>query len=633
MANIIEEILNELPKDAKISDTYFEGANIILYTSSKDFFLNSGDLIRKVVSKVKKRIELRPDPSLCMPIEKAEKEIKKLAPKDSGVTNIIFDQQRSVVLIEAEKPGTAIGHQGEVLRQIKEKICWVPFVQRTPLIRSQIIENIRSVLYQNNDYRKKFLNKLGHRIYDDWTKDKKEEWVRVTMLGAGRQVGRSAILLQTPESNVLMDCGINPGIASGPGAYPMLDGPEFKLSDLDAIVLSHAHTDHSGFIPFLFKMGYRGPVYCTAPTRDITALLALDSIGVSFKQAKKALFDIQDVKEMVKHTVTLNWEEVTDITPDIRLTMYNSGHILGSSMTHLNIGNGSHNFLYTADMKYLKTRVLDKAHTRFPRLETLMIESTYGHRDKILGSRQKAEEDVIGIVEETTKRGGKTLIPVLGVGRAQEVLLVLESAIREGRMKSIPIYVQGMVWDITAIHTAYPDFLNKDLRKDIFFNNQNPFLSDIFKKVGSRKEQDQIMESSEPCIIVATAGMLNAGASLEYFKRLAENAKNSIIFCTYQGQGTLGRRIQDGERKIIFTDAGKAREIDVKLGVHFITDFTGHAGRNELMRFVKDLEPRPKKIIIQHGEASGCLELASGLHKANHIETVAPKNLESVRLR
>ena len=633
MTDIIDEIMNELPSDAKVSDTYFEGANIIIYTSSKDFFLNKGEVIRKVVQKIKKRVELRPDPSLCMGIEKAEKEIKKIAPKDAVVTDVIFDPQRSVVMIEAEKPGSMIGKQGEVLREIKKKTLWVPIIKRTPIIRSQIIENIRSVLYQNNDYRKKFLNKVGHRIYDGYSKGKKEEWIKVGMLGAGRQVGRSCILLQTPESNVLLDCGINPGIDSGPGSYPILDAPEFKLSDLDAVILSHAHMDHCGFIPFLYKMGYRGPVYATEPTRDISALSSLDAIGVSFKQAKKALFDIQDVKEMVKHTITLGWEEVTDITPDIRMTFYNSGHILGSSMTHLNIGNGAHNFMYTADMKYLDTRVLNAAHTKFPRLETVMIESTYGNKESVLGSRKKAEEDLVEIIEKTRKNKGKTLIPVLGVGRAQELLLVLEAAMREGRIKKMPIYVQGMVWDITAIHTAYPDFLNKDLRRLIFHKDENPFLSDIFKKVASRKEQEQIMESSDTCIILATAGMLNAGASLEYFKKMADNPKNSLVMVTYQAQGTMGRRIQDGERKIIFTDGGKATEVEIKMGIHIITDFTGHAGRSELMNFVKDLSPRPKKIIVQHGESSRCLDLASSIHKVHRMETICPKNLESIRLK
>ena len=633
MADIIAEILKELPSEAKVSDTYFEGANIIIYTTSKDFFLNKGDTIRKVVQKVKKRIELRPDPSLCMEIEKAEKEIKKLAPKDAVVTNVIFDPQRSIVMIEAEKPGSVIGKQGEILREIKEKTLWVPVVIRTPIIKSQIIENIRSVLYQNNDYRKKFLNKVGHSIYANKSDKKKEDWIRVSMLGAGRQGGRSCILLQTNESNVLLDCGINPGIDAGPGSYPLLDAPEFKLSDLDAVILSHAHMDHCGFIPFLYKMGFRGPVYATKPTRDISALSSLDAIGVSFKQAKKNLFEIQDVKEMVKHTITLDWEEVTDITPDIRMTFYNSGHILGSSMTHLNIGNGAHNFLYTADMKYLDTRVLNKAHTKFPRLETLMIESTYGNKESVLGSREQAEEDLVKIIEDTRKNKGKTLIPVLGVGRAQELLLVLEAAMREGKIKKMPIYVQGMVWDITAIHTAYPDFLNKDLRRMIYHKDENPFLSDVFKKVGSRKEQEKIMENEEPCIILATAGMLNAGASLEYFKKMAGNARNSLVMVTYQGQGTLGRRIQDGERKIIFTDEGRASEVEIKMGIHSITDFTGHAGRNELMNFVKDLSPRPKKVIVQHGESSRCLDLASSMHKSYRLETTCPKNLENVRLR
>tara|TARA_Y100000310_G_scaffold344963_1_gene460819 strand:- start:4170 stop:6068 length:1899 start_codon:yes stop_codon:yes gene_type:complete len=632
MVSIIDEIKKEIPKEYGVSTTYYEGANIILYTQSKEFFLKRRDIIKKIVDKIKKRIELRPDPSLCVEMEQAEKIIKKIIPEESGLSNVIFDSQRSLVVLEAEKPGIAIGKQGENLREIKNKTLWVPIVNRTPAIKSKITENIKSVLYQNDDYRKKFLNKVGHRIYDGWTKSKKEEWVRLTFLGGGRQVGRSCLFLQTPESRILLDCGINPG-DEGSGLYPYFDSPDFKVSELDAIILSHAHMDHSGFIPFLFKMGYRGPVYCTAPTRDIMALLALDFIGVSFKQAKKNLFDVEDVKEMVKHTITLGWEEVTDITPDVRITFYNSGHILGSSLTHLHIGNGLHNLVYTGDMKCIRTKLLDPAVSSFPRLETMIIESTYGAKQDILKSRKEAEKDFFEIINETAKKGGKTLIPVLGVGRAQEVLMIVEEAMREGRMKKMPVYVQGMVWDITAIHTAYPDFLNKDLKKLIFHKGQNPFLSDVFKKVGSRKEQDKIIEEEGPCIIVATAGMLNAGASLEYFKALADNPKNTLVMVTYQAQGTLGRKIYDGDREVTLMDGGKPEHISVKMGVHTISAFTGHAGRNELVKYVHSLQPKPRKIILNHGESSKCLDLASSLHKLARVETVAPKNLESIRLK
>jgi uncharacterized protein len=631
MAKILDEILKELPKNV-ISDSVFEGANIILYTKDKDFFLNRGDMIRNIVSKIKKRVELRPDPSITVDMEKAEKFIKKSIPEEAGVANILFDPQRSVVVIEAAKPGIAIGKQGEVLKDIKQKTFWVPNVQRTAALKSQIIENIRSVLYQNNDYRKKFLNKVGQRIYNGPIKEKKEEWIRVTFFGGGRQVGRSCVFLQTPESKILLDCGVNVAFEDY-NAYPLLDCPEFKIEELDAIIITHSHIDHSGFVPFLYKMGYKGPTYWTAPTQDVAALLALDFVGVAFKQAKKALFDVSDVKEMVKHSIVLGWEEVTDITPDMRLTLYNSGHILGSSMAHLHIGNGAHNLVYTGDMKYLRTQLLDPAVTNFPRLETIIIESTYGSRNDILGSRKEAERKLIQKINETVKRGGKVLFPVLGSGRAQEVMLVLEKAVREGLIDKVPIYVQGMVWDITAIHTAYPDFLNRDLRKSIFHHDINPFLSPIFNKVASRKEQEKIIDDEGPCVILATAGMLNAGASLEYFKQLANNPKNSIVFTCYLGEGTIGRKVQNGEKTVSIAGYPKPEVIHVNMEITTITDFTSHAGRNELMRFVHNLNPRPKRIIINHGEASKCLDLASSIHKTIRVETNAPKNLDTIRLK
>ncbi len=632
MPDIFAEIKKHLPADADISDTAFEGANIILYTKNKEFFLQRNTVIRDIVSIIKKRIELRPDPSLCMDLEQAEIEIKKILPAEAGVTSVLFDPARSVAVIEAEKPGLVIGKQGEILRDIKSKTFWVPEVHRTPIIRSKIIENIRGVLYQTNDYRKKFLNKVGHRIYDGWVRERKEEWVRVTFLGGGRQVGRSCIFLQTPESRILLDCGVNTAF-NDQNAYPYVDCPEFKIEELDAIIISHAHLDHSGFVPFLFRMGYRGPVYCTAPTRDISALLALDFIGVAFKQAKKGLFDVDDVKEMVKHTICLGWEEVTDITPDMRITFYNSGHILGSSMIHIHIGNGLHNLLYTGDMKYLRTRLLDPAVTSFPRLETVIIESTYGGKTDILGSRSEAELKFIKSIDAAAKRGGKILVPVLGVGRAQEILVVVEKAIREGLIQPIPVYLQGMVWDITAIHTAYPEFLNQQLRKSIFHRADNPFLSDIFKRVGSRKEQDDIIESEQPCILVATAGMMNAGASLEYFRRLADNPKNLLIFVSYQSENTIGKKVQNGEKQIQLNYGDKPEIITVRMELVTITEFTGHAGRNELLRFVHNLNPKPKRIIVNHGESTKCIELASTFHKINKLETCAPKNLETIRIK
>ncbi len=630
MGDIVKEILKNLPEN-KISEVNFEAANIVLYTKDKDFFLNNNGVIKRIVDDIKKRVELRPDPSIAMDMEEAEKIIRSIIPEEAGVDQIIFDPQRSRVIIEADKPGLAIGKQGAILRDIRTQTLWVPLIRRKPAIRSKLIENIRAVLYQHSDYRRKFLDKVGHRIYDGWRREKKNEWIRLTYLGSGRQVGRSCIFLQTPESRVLLDCGIN--VASPDKPYPYLDAPEFNINELDAVILSHAHIDHCGFIPYLFKYGYKGPVYCTEPSRDVSALLLLDYIKIQRADGQDPIFTSEEIKEMVKHTITLEYDEVSDVTPDVRITLYNAGHILGSAMVHLHVGNGLHNILYSGDQKYGKTLLLEPAVTLFPRLETLMLEATYGGKENIMPHRQETDEELMNIIKETIERNGKVLIPTLGVGRAQEVMLAIEQMVRDGRMQPIPVYIDGMVWDVTAIHTAYPEYLNNSVRKLIFHKDQNPFLHEIFKRVGSQKERMDVIENTGSCVVLATSGMLTGGPSIEYLKHLCDNPKNAIGFVNYQGEGSMGRRIQQGEREFTFSDGGKQEMLQIKMQVHTVEGFSGHSSRNQLMNFVAKCEPRPKKVIVNHGENSRCLDLASSIHKGFRVETVAPRNLETVRVK
>ncbi|MCF7866868.1 beta-CASP ribonuclease aCPSF1 [Candidatus Woesearchaeota archaeon] len=628
-SDIIKEILKDIP-EGKISDAVFEGANIVLYSKDKVFVKDDKGLVKSIVHKIKKRIELRPDPSLCHDPEKAEKEIRALIGEEANIDQIIFDEQRSIVIIEAEKPGLAIGKQGELLQKIKAKTFWVPQIKRKPLIRSQIIENIRSVLYQNSDYRRKFLHKVGERVYNGWLRQKKHEWIRISYLGGGRQVGRSCLLLQTPESRILLDCGID--VSNSDDPYPYLEAPELNIKEIDAVIVSHAHVDHTGLIPYLFKFGYRGPVYCTAPTRDIMALLQLDTIKIARGEGKDPIYDTDDVKEMVKHTITLDYEEVTDVTPDVRITLYNAGHTLGSAMVHIHVGNGLHNLLYTGDIKFVKTRLLSPAATQFPRLETMLVEGTYGGRENITENVRTQDNILQEVIKNTVERGGKVLMPTLGSGRGQEVLILVEEMVRSGLINDIPIYIDGMVWDITAIFTAYPEFLNSTIRQQIFHKDNNPFLNKNIKQVGSQKERKQIIEEEGSCIILATSGMLSGGPSVEYLKNMAEDKRHTLVFSCYQGEGTLGRRIQRGEKEIIMRENGREEVLKINMDVTRI-EISGHADRRELMNFVSRLNPRPRRILVNHGESNRCLDLASSLHKQFRIETEVPRNLECVRIK
>lgn len=625
---ILDRIKDKL--HGKVKEANFEGANIVLYTDNENFFQEGEGQIKKIVDEIKKRIELRADQKILPSKEATEKKIRSIIPEEAEITEILFDAPRSIVVIEAKKPGLVIGKQGSILEEIRKETLWVPQVQRSPAIKSKITENIREVLYDNNNYRRKFLNEIGEKIYKGWNPDKIEEWIRLSFLGSGRQVGRSCLLLQTPNSNILLDCGIDVA-SSGNDKFPYFNIPEFDISKIDAIILSHAHLDHSGLLPYLYKMGYRGPVYMTPPTRDIAALLALDFIGVAYKQAAAPLFSSSDIKEMVKHSICLNYNEVTDVTPDIRITFYNAGHVLGSAQVHINIGNGLHNFIYTGDMKYGKTRLLDPAVNKYTRVESIQVESTYGAKEDILPPRKETEKKFIDMIKETVEKGGKVLLPELGLGHAQETLLRVEEAIRTGELPKIPMYIDGMIWDINAIHTAYPDFLSANIRSSIF-QDKNPFVSDVFVRVASPQERKQVIEGG-PCIVIATSGMLVGGASVEYFRYFADNPDNLVILSSYQGPGSLGRKLQDGEKVVQIEGERGMQEIKVNLRVELLNGLSPHSGRNELIAFFNNMYPKPKRIFINHGEVSKSLDLASSLYKLNRVETSVPRNLEVVRLR
>ena len=626
--DILKNITDRIKGD--ITEASFEGANIVIYTDNQNFFKEGEGKIKQIVSDLKKRIELRIDPKILSDQNTAEAQIRKIIPVEAEIEKIMFDPHRSIVVIEAKKPGMVIGKQGSILEEIRTTTLWTPQVQRSPAIKSKITDNIRSVLYANNNHRRKFLNDIGKKIYQDWNPEKVKEWVRLTFLGAARQVGRSSLLLQTPNSKILLDCEIDVS-SRDEDKFPILNVPEFDISQLDAVILSHAHIDHSGLIPYLYKMGYTGPVYMTEPTRDIASLLALDFIGVAYKQATKPLFSSVDIKNMVKHSICLNFNEVTDVTPDVRLTFYNAGHVLGSAITHLNIGNGSHNFVYSGDYKYEKTRLLDPAISRFPRVESIVTESTYGGKGDILPPRRETEKQFIDMLKEAIDNGGKVLLPELGLGHAQETMLRMEEAMRLGELKKVPIYVDGMIWDINAIHTAYPDFLGSNVRNQIF-QDKNPFLSDVFTRVGSPQERKNVIEGG-PCIVIATSGMLMGGASVEYLKYFADNPKNLIVLSCYQGPGSPGRQIQEGSKVITFDKDSGGERIELKAKAVLFNGMSPHPGRQELINYFNNLRPKPKRIIVNHGEVSKSLDLASSLYKMHRVETNVPRVLETIRLR
>ncbi|MEM5772696.1 MAG: LAGLIDADG family homing endonuclease [Candidatus Aenigmatarchaeota archaeon] len=382
-----------------------------------------------------------------------------------------------------------------------------------------------------------------------------------------------------------------------------------------------------GFVPALVERGYDGPIYMTTPTVDLATLLWLDYIDVMQKSMSTPFFTAKGVKEAVKHTIPLEFGEVSDVAPDIRLTFQNAGHILGSALVHLHIGEGLHNIVYALDQKFGRTTLLEPAFTNFQRVETLIIESTYGGEKDIMPSRQETEKQLLSVINSTMEKRGICLIPSFSVERAQEVMAILV----ENNFQ-YPVFLDGMIWDANGIFTAYPEYLSRSMQKKIF-SGEDPFLNPIFKRIASPSEREKAWEE-KPCVIISTSGMLIGGPVMEHLKALAENPNNTLVFVGYQSEGTLGRRIQKGWREIpMKTEDGKNISIEMKMGVETIEGLSGHSDRSQLLAFVHKLASKPDRVIVAHGESQKALELARTVHRTLRVETNVPRNLESLRLK
>ncbi|MBN1682244.1 beta-CASP ribonuclease aCPSF1 [Candidatus Bathyarchaeota archaeon] len=625
---IRKTILEKIPPEIGITRIEFEGPRLAIYTQKPEILLEQSHIIGEIAGIIKKRIVIRSDPSVRASELESERIIKELL-DEAGLVQSYFDPSLGEVILEVEKPGIAIGKNGSNLLDIMKKTHWSPNIVRSPPIPSMIIKQIRGYLYSQSKERERFLRETGENIYRPMYQQCGD--IRVTFLGGARQVGRSAIYVRTRESKILLDCGINPGTSSPIGAYPRLDTEEFDLSRLDAVVISHAHLDHCGFLPYLYKYGYKGPIYCSEPTASLMVLLQSDYLDVTSKEGRPTPYSMEDVREVIMRIIPLQYGEVTDISPDIRLTLHNAGHILGSSQIHLHIGKGLHNIVYTGDFKFGPTQLLQPASIQFPRVETLIMESTYGGSDNVTPDREETEAKFIEIANNVLEKG-KLLIPVPAVGRSQEIMMVINKYMKEGKLKEVPVYLEGMISEVTGIHTAYPQYLSNDIRDQILRDGINPFESDYFTVVKQQDLRDDIVNGG-PAIIIATAGMMEGGPVIEYFKKLAYDENNALCFVSYQVAGTMGQRIQSGMGSAqMYGNNGKIEIINIAMKNYTIEGFSGHSDWKQLTNYVRRLKPQPKKVFVVHGEESKCENLARVVSKNRGVFGVVPTNLDSYTL-
>jgi len=622
------EITAELPPDISVSDVTYEGPELVIYTRDPKRFARNGDLIRDLAGKLRKRITVRPDPSALAPAEEARARIRDIVPDDAGVTDLYFHETTGEVVIEADNPGVVIGNHGATLQKITAAVGWTPEVVRTPPIESSTVSNVRDFLKNEREDRREILERIGRQIHREELSD--EAWVRITSLGGCREVGRTSFILSTAETRVLVDCGDDPGTGEG----PYLELPEALgagANSIDAVVLTHAHLDHSAYLPALFDRGYDGPVYTTEPTRDLMGLLQLDYLDRAESEGRSLPYGSEMVRVAIKHTIPLEYGDVTDIAPDIKLTLHDAGHVLGSAVAHFHVGDGLYNVAFSGDVRYGDTRLFDGAVNDFPRVETLVMESTYGGRDDYQTDWGDSERKLTDLVSATHDRGGTVLIPTAAVGRAQELMLVLEEAMREGKIPELPVYLDGMIWEATAVHTTYPEFLREDLRGRVLDTDDNPFLAPAFSRVDGGDDQREALAADGPAVVFAPSGTVTGGPIVSWLRHLGDDPDSRLVFVEHQPRGTRGRRIQAGRTEIDV--GGGAETLTLGLGVETLDGFSGHADRQGLENFVRTMRPRPEKVLCVHGDERAVQDLSSGLYHDHNLRTFSPKNLETFRFR
>lgn len=404
-------------------------------------------------------------------------------------------------------------------------------------------------------------------------------------------------MVEGNDTKILMDAGVKLGKED---EYPLI--PDRELKDIDAIVLSHAHLDHSGYLAHIYTTGYEGFTYCTKPTFELTNVLISDYIGIS----NPSNITKEGVERMQRHY------KITEFNTDfnikgLKLRLIPAGHILGSAM--IEVSDGKNKLLYTGDVNFRTTKILDAAPMEHLKVDTLITESTYaGEKDEFPSEKATFDKMIAGI-NDTITRGGKVMVPSFAVGRAQEVLLLLDDYMKSGRLQQVPIYMDGMIGKSMKIHRHNVVYCRDELQKRILMNDDDPFKSVNFLPVKTRQDRAKVMSSTEACIIVSTSGMLSGGPILKYIEHLGKDEKNKLMMVGYQADGTLGRDMLNGNKRPRIGH----KEVSIMMDVEMY-HLSAHADRRQLLQFISKLKDL-KNIFVVHGEEAKGAEFTATLKK------------------
>uniref|UniRef100_UPI00358E4B50 integrator complex subunit 11 isoform X1 n=1 Tax=Myxine glutinosa TaxID=7769 RepID=UPI00358E4B50 len=443
--------------------------------------------------------------------------------------------------------------------------------------------------------------------------------IKVTPLGAGQDVGRSCILVSIGGRNIMLDCGMHMGYNDDRRfpdfSYITQNG---RLTEfLDCVIISHFHLDHCGALPYMSEMvGFDGPIYMTHPTKAICPILLEDYRKITVdRKGETNFFTSQMIKDCMKKVVTVHLHQTLQVDDELEIKAYYAGHVLGAAMFQIRVGSES--VVYTGDYNMTPDRHLGAAWINKCRPDLLITESTYA--TTIRDSKRCRERDFLKKVHDSVEKGGKVLIPVFALGRAQELCILLETFWERMNLKA-PIYFStGLTEKANHYYKLFITWTNQKIRKT--FVQRNMFE---FKHI--KPFDRSYTDNPGPMVVFATPGMLHAGQSLQIFKRWAGNDKNMVIMPGYCVQGTFGHKLLSGQRKL---EMEGRQTLEVKMQVEYMS-FSAHADAKGIMQLIRQAEPR--NVLLVHGEAKKMVFLKNKIEQEFGLTCRMPANGETVTI-
>lgn len=459
--------------------------------------------------------------------------------------------------------------------------------------------------------------------------------VRVKFLGGATSVTGSKYLIDVDNFRFLFDCGLFQGLKE----LRLRNREELPIdvSTINAVVISHAHIDHSGYLPRLVKDGFSGPIYCTPPTAELMELLLLDSAKLQEEEAEYAkkkgyskhekpepLYNEEDAKATFAFFRTYNLDETFSIHPSIEVRYREAGHLLGSAITEIIIKgkNQRKKLVFSGDLGRYDQDIMKNPYT-VTEADILFIESTYGDTDN---PAHNPEDELQRIVNETFARGGLLLIPAFAVGRTQSLLYYLRKLMLEDKIPDVPVYVDSpMAISATYLFYKFPSYHKlKVTSKDLMQQVETSML--VFVKSGTQSKT--LNELKTNAIIISASGMMTGGRILHHMHNRLPNENDTILISGYQAEGTRGRTLLDGSPRVKIY----GEEVPIKCRVENMTALSGHADKSELFRWMSNFKDKPKLTFCVHGEGEKIQNYARGIRDKFGWNVMVPQYLESVEL-